>query len=222
MSTEALKDDWFDPPPPSRPVAFGSDLSPVPLHTRVSGDAARSSLAGAIAGVIGGVLALGLADWSASHARFVEHARLVLGQSSSLRLSTPGVTREWILLAALVGLLAGALFGRLTRRLFPVVPRVLFGMVLVPSLWTLVYAFVILRFVPGLALVAPFVPTVLGALVFGLCVALARPIRRRSSVIVEVVDPEERYEPATPLPPATATASFPLIRRRPDADAYPS
>jgi hypothetical protein len=221
MSADAsLRDVWFDPPPSSRPVALGSELSSAPLRARASADPARSSLAGALAGVAGGVLALGLADAAANRARFVEHARIVLGQGHSVGLATPAMTREWIAFAALVGLLAGALFGRLTRRLFPLVPRVLFGVVLVPSLWTMVYAFGVLRFAPRLALVGPFGPTLLGALAFGLCVALARPIRRRSSVIFEIVD--EGASESSPLAPSSsATGSFPLIRRRPDTDAHP-
>jgi hypothetical protein len=81
--------------------------------------------------------------------------------------------------AAFAGAALGAVLGRLTRRLFPIVPRILFHCVLAPSLCIVVYAFVLSRYAPHVAQTIPFVTSVLGAATFGVLVALVPPIRSR-------------------------------------------
>jgi hypothetical protein len=173
------------------------------------GDPARSTVAGGIAGLVGGWAALGLAEWLVDRDRLGEYVRVALG-SGSVAVGLPrGSVWLVIAFAGLAGMLAGAGFGRLTRRLHGLVARLVFGAVLAPSVWIAVYAFGLTRFVPRHAEIVPFVPWLLGAVVFGLCVAVAKPVVRRSvraagAVLDEVV---------TARHPA-ATASFLLVRRK--------
>jgi hypothetical protein len=70
---------------------------------------------------------------------------------------------------AVVGIAIGALF-RHSLRIFP---RILAGALLASVLWTLVQAFVLTK------LALPFGPMVAGAAVYGICVALIPPPKKR-------------------------------------------
>jgi hypothetical protein len=175
------------------------------------GDPARSTIAGGIAGLVGGWAALGLAEWLVDRDRLGEYVRVALG-SGSVAVGLPrGSVWLFIAFAGLAGMLAGAGFGRLTRRLHGLVARLVFGAVLAPSVWIAVYAFGLVRFVPRHAELVPFVPWLLGALAFGVCVALARPVLPRSaraaSVGAVLDDVSTSRHPS-------ATASFLLLRRK--------
>jgi hypothetical protein len=122
-----------------------------------------SPLAAALAGALAAVLAFALVQWR------VDPAHFALGAQSPRALGA----------SALAGALMGAVFGRLTRRLFPIVPRILFHGVLTPSLCIVVYAFGFSRYAPHLAQAVPFVASLLGAATFGVIVALVPPIRVR-------------------------------------------
>jgi hypothetical protein len=112
------------------------------------------------------------------HDQFTDHFRIALGQIASVA-TNPMVVRGAVALAAVVGALLGWLLGRLTRRLFPLLPRIFFGATLAPALCTLVYAFVLLRVAPSVVHAVPFMASALGAMAYGVCVALVPPIRRR-------------------------------------------
>lgn len=84
-----------------------------------------------------------------------------------------------LVLAAAVGALLGAVFGRMTRRLFKIPARMFFGAVLAPVLWLLIHAFVLLRFAPRMAEALPVGSMCIGALVYGLCVSVIPPFDRR-------------------------------------------
>jgi len=218
---DSLADTWFQKPP----SFAGRSPSPDTLAARPREAAAavparlgaplRSAVAGAVAGCVGGVLALVSADAAISRARLALHVRILLGQAPSLGHATPTTTREVLGVAAVVGLVLGAVFGRLMRRLFPVLPRLVFGTVLSATSCTVLYAFVLLRYAPWLAGPIPFLPCLLGAVAYGLSIGVAPPIER-SPLDPALWEPEE--PPALPRPvvtlPTETGASFPLVRRR--------
>jgi len=86
--------------------------------------------------------------------------------------------RTSLVLGGVVGALVGAGLGALMRYSLRLTARVLSGLILAPVLWTLAQAFLIAPFAPSLRAL-PFGPMVAGALVYGLCIALARPPRGR-------------------------------------------
>jgi hypothetical protein len=127
---------------------------------RRAGDPFWSMLAGAGAGVVGGVVAL----MAATH----------------LQTSVPvHVEPRAFAIVLTAGAAVGALFGRLTRRLVRVLPRLAFGVVIASAFWLLFYAFVLTRLAPGLAAVVPFGRSMLGALGFGFCIGAMPPMRLR-------------------------------------------
>jgi hypothetical protein len=132
------------------------------MHSR-AGDPIWSPLAAAVGGAVAGVLAFALVAWRLNPAHFA------LGAQDARALG----------LAAFSGAVLGAILGRLTRRLFPVVPRIVFHGVLAPSLCVVVYAFVLSRYAPHVAQTVPFVASALGAATFGVLLALVPPIPAR-------------------------------------------
>jgi hypothetical protein len=146
------------------------------MHTRdgtpYAGHPMWSAAGGAAVGAAAGLFVLALVDWRIEPARFADHLRGLFSEGSRLAVWT-------IVATALGGALLGGSFGRLTRRLFPLVPRILEGAVLVPALCIVVYAFGLRRFAPHVAQSVPFLWSLLGAIVFGVCVALVPPIRPR-------------------------------------------
>jgi hypothetical protein len=183
---------WFEPM--SLPERPGS-------HERAPSRATSSMVVGGVAGMLGGVVALGVADAAGDPLRFTEHVHEALSPAVGL----------WgcVLVAAGVGAVLGSLFGRLTRRLIPMVPRALFGAIFVPAAWTALYAFVLPRFLPFLVARVAFLPSLLGALAYGLCVALARPRRPRRPRRSKFEEFEDHLEAAE-----EPARSFPLVRRR--------
>jgi hypothetical protein len=165
----------------------------------IPGDILRSSLAGGVAGAVAGIVAIAAAAAAMDPARLVERVRIVFG----LAPPDPHLSLEdlWLRLAfaALLGGLAGAGLGGLMRRLHGRVARAVFGAVLVPSIWIAFDAFVLVRFAPALAAALPFVPSLVGAIVFGVCATVVRPVVPR--VKRSVAHPD-------------GTASFLLVRRR--------
>ena len=183
-------------------------LEPLP------GDPARSAIAGACAGLLGAWLALGLVEGLENQTRLVEYLRVAIGSASSMDASPTSVWRV-IALAGLAGILPGAGLGWLMRRLHRPLARVVFGAVLVPSVWIAVDAFGIQRFAPRYAELVPFVPWLLGAAVYGVCVALVRPVVARSAKsrqrqLRESLDDVPSFRVSAP----SATASFLLLRRK--------
>ena len=189
-STWQVEPSWVDP----------EELAPS-IHEPVPGDPLRSAMAGGAAGFLCGIMALGVMGAVNDRVRLVEQARVAFGSASTL----PGVTLEsvWMRvgIAAIAGMFVGTALGVLTRRLHGRFARAVFGAVLVPSLWIALDAFALVRFAPRLAAFVPFVPGLVAALVFGVCVALVRPVLPRWV----------RFQ-AKPSP--NGTASFLLVRRR--------
>ncbi len=135
---------------------------------RLAGDPAWSAAAGGLAGLLGGLLALVVAVRLGAH--FPVGGLGPNAVWSAARVST---------IMAVAGGLIGALFGRLTRRLFPWVPRLAFGLVFTGTLWLLLYAFVLGRFAPRVLETVPFAPSLIGTLVCGVCIGLMPPVRAR-------------------------------------------
>jgi len=179
------------------------------------GDATRSAVAGAIAGLVGGWLALAVAEGFEAPARIVDYLRVAVGASSSSVLARPSSVWLAITIAAAAGMLAGSGLGWLMRRLHGIAGRVVFGAVLVPSVWIAIDAFGLSRFDTADTELVPFVPWLLGALAYGVCVALARPVVGRPP---STENSESDALDVTPLLlPAEArvgTGSFLLLRRK--------
>ena len=169
---------------------------------RAPGQIASSMVKGAVAGMLGGGLALAVTDRVANGPRFLAHVNAAVAFT--------GTAWVWLGAAAACGMVVGALFGGVTRRLIPIVPRVVFGAIFVPAAWTALYAFVLPRCAPWVVAHVAFAPALLGALVYGLCVAVARPSRPRPSKFEwfeAELAADERVGSAR-------TESFPLTRRR--------
>jgi hypothetical protein len=196
-STWQARSSWID----ALDAGDAGELDMPAVREPVPGDLGRSAFAGGAAGAFGGVIALGAACAVLDRARLVEEVRVALGYASSLSV-TVGSLWLRVGVAAIAGMLLGAALGGLTRRLHGRLGRLVFGAVLVPTLWIAVDAFALVRFAPRLAALVPFLPGLVAALVFGICATLVRPI------LPKWVRSEAR-------PSATGTASFLLVRRRP-------
>jgi hypothetical protein len=199
-STWHPRSSWSDPgfDPDTGPE---SERDPRKASEPIPGAPLPTALAGAAAGAVGGILALGTADLVLGRGRLLAHLELAIGRASSLVGSSQQTVWLRVAFAALIGMFAGAGLAWLMRRLHSRIARVVFGAVLVPSLWIAFDAFALARFAPRLAELVPFLPCLLGALAYGVSVALVRPVvprwaRQRFSV------------------PAGGTASFLLVRRR--------
>lgn len=75
------------------------------------------------------------------------------------------------------GILLGAVLGYASRRLLRILPRLVFFCSLLPVIWIFIHAFILRRFAPGLAETLPFGPLAAGALVYGIFLAVAAPVR---------------------------------------------
>jgi hypothetical protein len=153
VTKQPLHDEWFSQAPESRAP---DDSAPVPLPARPAGDPVASSITGAIAGILGGIVVLAVAT------RIDLRARPAIGAE-----------------AAAVGAVLGGLFGRVTRRLLHVLPRVALGTILAGATWLVLYPLVLVRFAPQWAHSTPFPSSMLGALAFGACVGILPPVRIR-------------------------------------------
>jgi hypothetical protein len=132
------------------------DLPP----SRLAGDPTWSSVAGAIGGGIAATVFL--------------YTGMIIG--------VPAVESLRPELAAAIvttGVVMGAVFGRITRRLRRLFARVAFGAIEAVSLWLVLYAFVLLRYLPASAAAIPFGVTAAAVLLYGACVGAVPPMRVR-------------------------------------------
>jgi NhaP-type Na+/H+ or K+/H+ antiporter len=83
-----------------------------------------------------------------------------------------------LLVATAGGAILGAALGFLTRRLIRLLPRMLFFSMFMPALWLCVHSLVLTRVSPTLAAALPAAAPLIGALGYGLCVAIVRPVTR--------------------------------------------
>jgi hypothetical protein len=119
-----------------------------------------SALSGAVGGAIGSIVAA----------------------AAGVTLHVPAASHPhpaWALLAV-VAVVLGAAFGRVTRRLTRVLPRILFGAVAAVTLCLVFYAFVLARVAPGAAASIPFGTSALGALLYGACIGAMPLLKTRS------------------------------------------
>jgi hypothetical protein len=79
-----------------------------------------------------------------------------------------------------IGLVLGVLLGGLLRYSLRLIARVLAAPLLAAVLWTLVHAFLFKSFAPRSLGALPFAPMVIGAAVYGLCIAVLRPPRAKT------------------------------------------
>lgn len=146
------------------------DAEPMPLvrtdgldelpPARLAGDPTWSSAAGAMGGGVATAAVL--------------YAGMFLGVPAVEKLRP-----EWAAAIVASGVVLGAAFGRITRRLRRLFARVAFGAIEAVSLWLVLYAFVLLRFAPVSTAAIPFGVTVAAALVYGACVGAVPPMRVR-------------------------------------------
>jgi hypothetical protein len=171
----ALEAQWLDaasirPRPRLQPVALGRPI----------GHSGWAALFGAVTGAFGGFAMLAVAEYTLH----VQGATVNLPELLSILVTRAGLDlgsarHEGFAAAIVIGALLGAPLGYLARRLVRIVPRVLFFAILAPVAWIFVQACIMGRLTPGLATLLPFGPLVLGALAYGLCIALVPPIREQ-------------------------------------------
>ena len=142
-----------------KPVVATDGLDPLP-PARLAGDPTWSSVAGALGGGVATAVVLYTGMF------------LAVPQVENLR-------PEWAGAVVTAGVVLGAAFGRITRRLRRLFARVAFGAIEAVSLWLVLYAFVLLRFAPASTAAIPFGVTAAGALIYGACVGAVPPMRVR-------------------------------------------
>jgi hypothetical protein len=81
-----------------------------------------------------------------------------------------------------IGLVLGVLFGCLLRYSLRLIARILAAPLLAAVLWTLAHAFLFKSFAPHSLGALPFAPMVVGAAVYGLCIAILRPPREHAKI----------------------------------------
>jgi hypothetical protein len=151
MRPDRLSDEWFEQA--VRVSAPPSERSSALPAAMPAGDPVWSVVLGAIAGAIGGFV----------------FAFIVGGSRALAHGEALGAT-------VLVGAAMGALFGRVTRRLLRVVPRMIVGASLASATWLTAYAFVLMRFEPHWARALPIATSILAALACGACMGALPPI----------------------------------------------
>lgn len=145
-----------------------------PQISRVTGRPGWALAIGLVTGALGGAAMLLVASVLAASlgaASDVDVVRTVGAPVASL--AGDAVLGGWAVAVAL-GAVVGLLFGGLLRHVRRLLPRVLSGVLLAPTLWTMVHAFVLKSFAPSLAAL-PFGPMIAGAACFGLCASVVRP-----------------------------------------------
>lgn len=172
MKEEALRETWFDEPPLSE-RSFAPDSLDEPVVVR-RGRVGWAMVLAAIGGGVGGAAMLFTASEIARRWGMPTDVVRAVGASAPA-LGEP-FHAGWIL-AAILGAAAGVPFGVLTRYSLRVRARVLSGILLATSLWTLVQAFVLPAVAPVLLASLPYGPMVAGAAVYGLLVVLVPPPR---------------------------------------------
>ena len=169
----SIRESWFDREP-RRSLDMLIDAPPPQVRV---GHPAWSTLAGMLAGGVGGAAALVSVAHVARRMRLdVDLASLVGNTLPPLSTVAPKIYGAVVVVLASAAI--GALFGRLTRRLFNVAARVLFALVVASAGWVVMDALVLGRFAPALAHALPFVPMLAGVVAFSVCVGVVPPIRR--------------------------------------------
>jgi hypothetical protein len=175
LSDRPLRGEWFDKTPAIGPV----NVKVIPPVPQSSGrDPLKSALAGAFGGIAGAIAAGACAAVAGRYS----HPPLTITDVANLIAPTLGGRIE-VVIAAVAGaaVVCGAAFGYLMRHVYRPPARILFATILFPVLWTLVYAFVIGRLLPNATRPIPFVPFCVAAVVYGIFVAAAPPIRRKAT-----------------------------------------
>jgi NhaP-type Na+/H+ or K+/H+ antiporter len=118
---------------------------------------------------------------SAQFIVFMQHSRIDFVAASRSLAKRAAMGREFagqgFVLPIVTGIVLGAVLGYLSRRLIRIFPRLVFFCSLLPILWIFVHAFVLRRFAPSLAETLPFGPLAAGAVVYGIFLAVAAPVR---------------------------------------------
>jgi hypothetical protein len=147
------------------------------------GHAAWSILFGTLAGGAGGLAMLAVAQHLlARQGSAVDLTRMLSDTLSAAGIRFGDVQEQGYALAGVLGAFAGASFGYLARRLLRVVPRLLFFAIVGPVAWLFLQTCVLTRLAPALAASLPFGPLAIGALAYGMCLAIVPPIRARRRV----------------------------------------
>lgn len=155
---------------------------PSRLH-RITRDAARSALWATLLGGFGGGFGAALMLATAQFILKLRHstidvAQLAGGMMHRFVPMTRTTKEVGVGVAIAFGAVLGSLLGRLTWRPARALPRLLFFSILAPVAWLFAQAFIIGRFEA-----LPLAPFIIGALVYGLCVATAASIRPRRARI---------------------------------------
>ena len=161
------------------------DDAGAPAHERPSFyeqvDGAWSAVTGVAGGALGGVAMIAAAE-GLSRFRHLGVDYLALAGSAARHFPGFGGTpTSGALFAAFAGALVGGGIAWLARRATRVLPRLLFFSVLMPAMWLLLQAFVILPLSPWMRSV-PALPLLGGALVYGLFLTFSLPIVRKRAM----------------------------------------
>jgi hypothetical protein len=176
--------DWFESPPQySQPlISLLSSLSLIPSErvvVRGEGELAPP-VAGALAGALAGPTMLATSTILAWRA----HRPIALATILGEEVSRGVVSGAWAaafgcLLSLVIGTASGAAFGLITRRLRLFLPALAFAVLLCCATWTVVQTLLLRHYSPGLARALPYLPMMLGAMSFGVVLALEVPLRTR-------------------------------------------
>jgi hypothetical protein len=165
-----LRESWFDGHPPRSSL---TSIPPSAPFAKVS--AGRALVAGAIAGIFGGVAFACVPQIVADGTRHPVAVTRVFG--SILTRDVTSQPYAGVVGCALVGLVLGALITLVTKHVKRALPIALFGLLFAPIVWLAVQSLVLPRTAPWLAAALPIGPMLLGAAAGGLTLVLAIPIR---------------------------------------------
>ncbi len=168
--TRAFDESWFERPLAER-MSDPPTSSP-PQPSRIEGSKGWAMILGALGGAGGGIAMLFVAREIARRTGSTVDIIGTIGHGARRFTDehTGGLAIA-IVLGAILGIGIGALF----RHSLRIVPRVLAGALLASVLWTLVQAFLLVGALGSL----PFGAMVAGAAVYGVCVAIIPPPKRR-------------------------------------------
>jgi hypothetical protein len=176
MSTERLLDSSFGE------AGSEEQQRPSRLH-RITRDAARSALWATLLGGFGGGFGAALMLATTQFTLKLRHSTIDVAQLAGGAVhrfvpTVPTTKEVGVGVAIAFGALLGSLLGRLTWHPARALPRLLFFSIATPAAWLFAQAFIIGRFEA-----LPLAPFIIGALVYGLCVATAASIRPRRARI---------------------------------------
>jgi hypothetical protein len=152
------------------------------LH-RITRDAARSAFWATVLGGLGGACGAALMLVTAQFVLSLRHSPIDVAElaGSFVHRFVPvaaATSEVGMGVAIALGALFGSMLGRLTWRPERALPRLLFLSILAPAAWLFAQAFIIGRFKA-----LPLAPFIIGAVVYGLCVATAASMRPRRARI---------------------------------------